>query len=292
MKRIVKRAMAGLGALLGLLLVYGAAVEPRLILDERHVEAALPGLGVEWAGEEVAVLTDLQIGMWLANEDMVERAVETIVEQDPAAVLLAGDYVYSESPDALEQVEKILELLSPLIEGGTPIYAIMGNHDYKVGAVDELTAAFTAVGITVLDNEAALVPPSEELGAPLYVVGVGPVRPLAADVAEALADVPEGAPRLVMMHNPTSFPEFPAGAAPFAVAGHTHCGQIALPGMPKWSYLGLSEEEASAADGFAPEDYGREGNELFVSCGVGFSLVPVRINAPPQVVFLELRTAS
>ncbi len=91
-----------------------------------------------------------------------------------------------------------------------------------------------------------------------------------------------------MLHNPTSFPRLPAGSAPLALAGHTHCGQIALPGSPRWSYLGLNEEEAVVADGYAPADYGADGNELFVTCGIGFSLVPVRINAPPQLVLVEL----
>lgn len=288
MRRSVKRVMIGVAGVLGLTLVYGVAIEPRLILEEKRLQVALPGLSDAWAGAEVAVLTDLQVGMWLANEGMVERAVEQVVEEDPDAVLLPGDFVYSGSPEVLEQVVETVELLAPLIEGGTPIYAIMGNHDYKVGAVDELTAAFTAVGITVLSNEAALIPPPGGLGAPLYVVGVGPARPREADVAEALAGLPDNAARLVMMHNPTTFREFPARTAPFAVAGHTHCGQVALPGTPRWAYIGLTDQEALVADGFAPPDYGSAGNELFVSCGIGFSLLPVRINAPPQVVFLEL----
>ena len=43
------------------------------------------------------------------------------------------------------------------------------------------------------------------------------------------------------------------------------------------------------ADGWAPPDYGAEGNEMFVTCGIGFSVLPMRINAPPQVVFFELQ---
>ena len=39
----------------------------------------------------------------------------------------------------------------------------------------------------------------------------------------------------------------------------------------------------------APEDYGAEGNRMFVTCGIGFSVIPARINAPPQVAFFELR---
>lgn len=259
-----------------------------MILDERRLKVALPGLAEPLEGAEIAVLADLQVGMWFANENMIRRVVDRVVEEEPAAVLLAGDFVYSESPVLAEQVEDVLELLSPLIDDGMPIYAVMGNHDYKVDAVEELTVAFEAVGITVLRNEAAALPFPDGAAEPLYVVGVGPARPGKAEVAQALAEVPADAPRLVMMHNPTIFADFPAHTAPFAVAGHTHCGQVALPGTPQWSYVGLSAEEALVADGFAPPEYGQPGNALFVTCGIGFSVVPVRINAPPQVVFLEL----
>lgn len=50
----------------------------------------------------------------------------------------------------------------------------------------------------------------------------------------------------------------------------------------------MTDEEAFVADGFAPEGYGAPGNRLFETCGIGFSVVPVRINAPPQLVFFEL----
>jgi len=91
-----------------------------------------------------------------------------------------------------------------------------------------------------------------------------------------------------MMHNPTAFPRLGPGTAPLAVAGHAHCGQIALPGLPSWSYLTLTEQERVVVDGFATADYGSEGNRLFVICGIGFSLAPVRIGAPPQVEYIEL----
>ena len=285
----MKRAAAAVAAVLVLLLVYGVAVEPRLVLDEREITAELPGLDESWEGERVAVFSDLQTGMWLANTGMVERVVDRVVEVDPAAVLLVGDFVYGQSPDVPVQVRNVVDLLRPIPAAGIPAFAVLGNHDYAVGAVDELTAALEELGIVVLRNEAAPLPPAAGAdGDPLYVVGIGPARPDRVDVDAALSGVPEGAPRITMMHNPTSFPELPAGSAPLAVAGHTHCGQIALPGLPHWSYVGLTEEEATVADGFAFDSYGAAGNELFVTCGIGFSVVPVRINAPPQLVLVEL----
>jgi predicted MPP superfamily phosphohydrolase len=171
-------------------------------------------LGPAWAGTEVAVFSDLQVGMWWPNTAVVDRAVEA----DPDGVLLGGDFLHSTSPGAAAQVDTVLGLLSPLVDAGIPTLAVLGNHDHAVGAAEELTAALEDNGIEV----------------------------------QALDSVPEDAPRIVLMHNPTSFPDLPAGSAPLAVAGHTHCGQIAFPGTPDWSYLGLSEEEALVADGFAP----------------------------------------
>lgn len=291
MKRLVKRVAIALATFLALLVVYGVMIEPRLILDEEHHVAEIPGLGEEWAGAgaEIAVFSDLQVGMWLANPGMVERVVDRVVEANPDAALLGGDFVYSTDPGVGVQVDTVLGLVAPLIDAGIPTFAVLGNHDYATGAAEELTEALEDRGVEVLRNEAATVP--SRLGADateLYVVGLGPKRPGLTDVEEALRDVPDDAPRVVLMHNPTSFPELPAGSAPLAVAGHTHCGQIALPGTPRWSYIALTEEEALVADGFAPPGYGAPGNRLFVTCGIGFSLLPMRINAAPQVVFFEL----
>jgi predicted MPP superfamily phosphohydrolase len=287
--RWLKRIGAVLGVLLALVLVYGVLVEPRLILDEERADVPMPGIGEGLAGIEVAVVSDFQLGMWFANTGMVERAIETIVAAEPDVVLLGGDFLYSTDPAIDSQVDTLLDLLDPLLDAGIPTFAVLGNHDHAVGAADELTTALEDVGVPVLRNEAAPVPGLGGAGGEqLHVVGVGPDVPGLADVDEALADVPDDAPRVVLTHNPTVFPELPAGSAPLTVAGHTHCGQVALPGTPRWAYLSLTSEERIVADGWAPDGYGAAGNHMFVTCGIGFSVAPIRVNAPPQVAFFEL----
>ncbi|MGY1721383.1 metallophosphoesterase [Blastococcus sp. SYSU DS0552] len=280
-------ALAVTGLLLALL-AYGTFVEPRLILDTEREDVALPRLGDEWTGTEVALVADLQIGMWLANVGMVERAVDRIVEEQPDVVLLGGDFIYGEDSPPGPKVDAVMEMLAPLVDSGIPTYAVLGNHDYHAGGADEMTRALEDAGIPVLQNEALTIP-GPDGAEPLYLVGIGPVRPGLADAEAALAGVPEDAARLVLMHNPLSFPELPAGSAPLAVAGHTHCGQIALPFSDHWSWLEVTAEEKIVADAWGKQGYGAEGNRLFVTCGLGFSVVPVRINAPPQVVFLDIR---
>lgn len=290
MKAVIARIALGLAVVLVGLLAYGVLIEPRLILDEHRADVPLPGLGEELAGTEVAALADLQLGMWFSNEGMVRRAVETVVEEEPDVVLLAGDFVYSTDPTVETQIDTLLDLLDPLVTSGIPTYAVLGNHDYEVEAADELVTALEGVGIPVLRNEAVAVPgPGRDPSDRLHVVGIGPERPGRVDIDAAMSGVPEAAPRVVLMHNPTTFDELPAGSAPLTVAGHTHCGQVALPGTPDWAYLALTSEERIVAEGWAPEDYGAEGNRMFVTCGIGFSVAPIRINAPPQVAFFTLR---
>jgi uncharacterized protein len=286
--RWLKGIGLALGVLLVLLLAYGVLIEPRIILDEERFEVALPRLTEADAGTEVAVVSDWQIGAFFDNDGTVEDAVDEILAAEPGVVLLGGDFVYSRGPGVEVQVGRVRELAQPLADSGIPTFAVLGNHDHAAGMAEELTAALEGIGIPVLQNEAVPVEGTDDL----HVVGIGAVRPGLADVDAALADVPDGAPRVVLTHNPSVFPELPAGSAPLTVAGHTHCGQIAIPGLPRWSYLQLTEQEEVVADGWAPQGYGAEGNAMFVTCGIGFSVIPVRINAPPQVVFFQLQPGS
>jgi predicted MPP superfamily phosphohydrolase len=93
---------------------------------------------------------------------------------------------------------------------------VLGNHAHAVGAADELTAALEDVGIPALLNEAV---PVEGRDGDLHVVGIGPETPSLAHVEEAMSDIPDDAPRVVLMHNPTVFDALPDGSAPLSLAG-------------------------------------------------------------------------
>lgn len=270
------------------LLGYGTLIEPRLVLDVEREEASLPRLPPELAGTEIALIADLQIGMWFANTAMMERAVDRIVEEQPDVVLLGGDFIYGEDDPPGPKVDRVMQILAPLVDSGLPTYAVLGNHDYAAGGAEEVTRALEDAGIPVLQNEVVRLP-GHDGADPLHLVGIGPLRPGRDDVDAALDGIPADAARIVLVHNPLTFPALPAGSAPLTLAGHTHCGQIALPFSEHWSWLEVTAQEKIVADDWAEEGYGAPGNRLFVTCGLGFSVVPVRINAPPQVVFFDLQ---
>jgi uncharacterized protein len=307
--RYAKYVVLGLVALVGLLLVWGVAVEPYLIDREEQV-APIPELPAAWEGRRVALIADLQVGMWLANTSTIRRIVEQLVRERPAAVLIAGDFVYRSLPDPSRELGTVIDVLRPLPEAGIPTYAVLGNHDYAVDPnkpdvkderlAEQVRQALEGIGVVVLKNEAIPLPPptagdgatsGAAPGRPLHLVGIGAHLPGEDRPVDAVGRVPAGAPRLVLMHNPASFAPLPAGSAPLAMAGHTHGGQIRVPFTPSWSWMSLVEPGEIHAAG-SIEGYGQPGNRLYVNRGIGFSVVPIRLFCPPELTVFTLRGSA
>lgn len=280
--------LTGLALAVAAAVLWGGAVAPRLI-NERRFDVAVPGLPAHWDGRRIAFVSDFQYGMWLANTGTARRIIARLVDEPPAAVLLGGDFLYSADPDPRRQVAAIVDLLRPLVDAAVPLYAVLGNHDVATGVAGTLANSLQEAGVTVLQNEAArLVLPDHPADAAFAIVGVGPHRPGRDRPQAAVAHLPPSAPRVVFMHHPASFPALPAGSAPLAIAGHTHCGQIRVPFTPRWSLIAWLEGLDVPMDGWAA-GYGRPGNRLYVSCGVGFSRVPIRLGARPELTVFTLR---
>jgi hypothetical protein len=286
-----------LAALALLLLLYGTTIEPRLLLDTEPHQVEVPDLPAEWDGQTIALIADLQVGMWWGNTGMVRKAVRKIIETRPALVVIAGDFVYS--PDSAV-VREAVSLVQPLAEAGLSTVAVLGNHDYSLSQdrgnpaeeiASYLEAQLEQVGIKVLQNEALSVA-APGGGPPLYVVGIDSEWADHSRPGEALAGLPEDAARVVVMHNPITYRALPAAAAPLAMAGHTHAGQIRLKGLPSQSWLDIARPHEVIAEGWAADSIGAPGNRLYVNRGIGFSIVPVRIWCMPELTLFTLERAG
>lgn len=288
-----KRLLLGIGAVLTFLIIWGF-VEP-YILDVQEQEAVITNLPSEMEGEKIAVIGDFQVGLWLDNVGTTERAVEDVIDMDPAAILITGDYLYHVDSMDDPEIEEVMEAMRPLAESGIPVYSILGNHDYamsseeaepNVALAEGLAEELTTLGITMLDNRNEILLEGETED--FYLVGLGSHWAGNDLPEEAFQGVPEEAPRMVLMHNPDSFRMLEAGAAPVAVAGHTHGGQIRTPFSSTWSYLSLFQGGEVTADGWIEDDYGAEENDLYVNRGIGMSITPMRINAVPEITVFTL----
>lgn len=301
--KILKKILIVIGAIILLLFIWGM-IEPYTISIEEQ-PAVIPNLPEEWEGEEIAVVADFQIGMWMDNDLVLSRVVDKIIDREPKAVLILGDFVYHANKDHEVQMKTVIDYLRPLTENGLKVYAVLGNHDYAMDkkdapinwdTADRVVSMLEEIDIEVLHNESVAlslidgnVDSESNEDNPLYIAGIGSHWANEDDVEKALSSFPAHAPRFIMMHNPATFTKFQPNTAPVAVAGHTHGGQFRLPFSPKYSYMDLSSEEEARVDGWIEQEFGDNLNSLYVNRGIGLSLVPMRINCPPEITVFTLQ---
>jgi uncharacterized protein len=294
--------------LLAAVIFYGAAIEPRLVdrLDER---GAVPNLPASWEHQQVAVFADLQVGMWWSNTDAAHRLVDRVVDMHPALVLLAGDYLYEpDDGNVDEQIRTVLSIVTPLVDNHIPTYGVLGNHDYNLMNEHSdqenhyahlIRVALDSVGVKMLDNRSVALPApgaadstavraDSSAGAVLYLVGVGDKWAKNDHVDRALAGVPAGAPRLIFMHDPDSFVKIPANEGPLVIAAHTHAMQVVVPWVSDWVWRHHFSDTGSGLEGWVSAPNGKPGNHIYVNRGIGFSYIPARLNAIPELTVFTL----
>ncbi|MFL5606244.1 MAG: metallophosphoesterase [Gemmatimonadaceae bacterium] len=281
--------------------VYGTVIEPRFVLTE-HEPASIPSLPATWEGKQVAVFADLQVGMWWANRDAARKVVRKVVELKPAVTLIAGDFVYDADMSVNSQMHEVLDILQPILDAKLPTYAVLGNHDYELmnehsqqenHVAQRVRFTLDSAGIRMLDNKAiALYPAGADstTANALWLVGVGEKWAKNDHPDSALARLPVGAPRLVFMHDPDSFAHIPAEAAPVAVAAHTHGMQLGIPFVSDWMWRTYFSDEGSGVAGWI-DGFGKPGNHLYINRGIGFSVLPARVGAPPELTVFTLSRA-
>ncbi len=275
----VRRAVLPVAAtLFSGLMLWATWLEPASLRLETHsIELGrLPG---SCDGLRVALLADLHVGSPFNGTASLERVVRRAQEADPDLILLLGDYVihgvvggHFVSPETTARI--LSRLAAPL-----GVFAVLGNHDWWLDA-PRVRAALESEGIPVLEDEAV---PVEASACGLWLAGVGDYWEGEHDVDRALSKVPEGAPVIAFTHNPDIFPDVPERVA-LTVAGHTHGGQVRLP------LLGRPLVPSDFGQRYAAGHVRESGRHLFVSTGIGTSMLPVRFRVPPVVTILVLES--
>jgi len=257
------------------LAVWTAVIEPRWVAA--RVE---PLSSAQWqapAGLKVALAGDWHLStrsLWrITSAERAARIVDEINAARPDVILLPGDFLAGSGDDEAFSIEDMAAVLGRL-KAPQGVYAVLGNHDWWHGG-ERTAKAFSAQGIRVLENAAVRLP-----GHDIWVVGIGDHSTGHSEPDRALAGVPKGAATLVMMHDPFSFATMPRTQG-LVVASHTHGGQVSVPGYG-----------ALVVPGAAPREwaYGwvaHKGRRMYVTSGLGVSILPVRFNMRPEWVMFR-----
>ena len=216
----------------------------------------------------IAFASDLHLGP-TTPKCVLDRAFRLLREAAPDVLVLGGDYVYLDAT-----AEKARELRDRVLSVPAPTkLAVMGNHDLWThhGLLED---ALAEAGARVLINDAVRLPaPFDDIA----MLGLDDPWTGQPDGARAVAACGDAAVRLGICHAPDGVPFLRGRGVSLLLSGHTHGGQIALPGsvpiiIPgplgnRWPY-GLHREDDLT---------------LFVSRGVGATELPIRTFATPDI---------
>lgn len=234
-------------------------------------EFFLPDLHPAHDGLKIAQLTDIHVGR-ATPARRVRAAVAQANDFSPDLVVMTGDY--------LSHHERGLHLVREQLRGlAGPVLAVLGNHDHWVDA-SGASRVLRGLGYEVLRNQNTSL---ELRGEPLTVIGIDDLVTRSTDVARAFHGACEGS-RLVLAHVPRTAEYLLHYRASLCLAGHTHGGHVNIPGLTPAIMRSLREHYIAGR-------FHVQRTQLYVSRGIGGAVMPFRLNAPPEVTLITLRSA-
>jgi predicted MPP superfamily phosphohydrolase len=236
----------------------------------------LPGLPAAFTGLRVLHLSDLHVDLQQGDEDAFTRSLTRLLQRlDFDLCVITGDFRY-ETAGPYGAVTTQMAVLAPALQCRFGAFGVLGNHDFI-----EQVPYLERLGIRMLVNEAAAI---EQDGERLWLVGVDDPHFYGThDLERATAALPAGACWVGLVHSPELFEEAAGQGAALYLCGHTHGGQLCLPGgIPL--YL-----DAQCPRRLARGRWSYEKMLGYTSSGTGASGLPVRLNCPPEVAIHVLR---
>jgi predicted MPP superfamily phosphohydrolase len=249
-------------------------------VEETRIPVDVAGLPESLRGLRIVHLSDLHIGNGLEGERL-DALVARVNAMEPDLVALTGD-LFDFDPAHVEDGARRLGALRARLG----VFAVLGNHDHYTGReyVAESLARL-ASGVRLLRGHVVRIPGE----APLYLAGVDDpgsdwtARGVLLQELEALREtLPGDGPAVLLIHRPEVFPQAQQLGFPLVLAGHTHGGQLALPGSGLWNLARIITRYHRGL-------YRENGSTLYVNRGIGVAGPAIRFNCPREIATIELR---
>jgi predicted MPP superfamily phosphohydrolase len=290
----LKLTLAAIAVAFLLFLAYAYFVEPRkLVVNAQDLPVA--GLDPAFDGLKIVAIGDIHGGSNYVTEDRIHEVVRLANEQQPDIIVLLGDYVsqgYTVEPPRpralLMPMETVAGALKDL-HARLGVYAVLGNHDGWYGDCP-IADALKQAGCIVLQNEVATIEVNDK---PLRLLGLKDHLELAPrwwkmpeDMTSVLGD---GQGQIIVLeHSPDILPAITGKSSispdlRLILAAHTHGGQVWLP------LIGAPIVPSSYGQKYLAGHIRENDVDMFVTTGIGTSVLPFRFLVPPEIAVLTLR---
>jgi predicted MPP superfamily phosphohydrolase len=276
MKRIFLITAVALVLVLALTGIWAFLIEPnRLVVKEETIRLANWPSGFD--NLKIAVLSDLHVGSPFMDAEKLRFIVLQVNAMQPDLIVLLGDFIASVRGGKVIEPEVIAENLKNL-RARHGVFAVLGNHDWSYDG-PRVERALEAVGIRVLEDDVMKI---ERNSQAIWLVGLKDAWTNRTDIEGTLRKVTDENPIVALTHNPDLFVKIPPRVI-LTLAGHTHGGQVNFP------FFGRTKVPSEFGQRYAAGHVIENNHHLFVTTGIGTSIIPVRFRVPPEIVILTLK---
>ena len=232
-----------------------------------RIPLAIKNLHPALEGFTIVQITDVHLYP-MTQPDLVEKSVIMANELNPDLVVLTGDYVWQK----LAAIDELAPILSGL-NAKYGVFSTLGNHDYWLDA-DVITAVMESAGLPILINQGLSIQHGKGT---IYIAGLDDGWSGNPDLNKTLHRADSAEPVILLCHEPDLADRYSLdGRVNVQLSGHTHGGQIRIPGIGALilPYLGRKYDLGL---------YRVNDMLLYTNRGIGVISEPVRLNCPPEI---------
>ena len=278
-KKRIRVTLAVIPLLLGCIIFWGFFVGPdRLVIH--HETISIDRWPKELSDLRIVVISDIHAGASFIDDKKLRLIVERTNQLQPELIVILGDYMsggrrnHRMDPEVFAPAFK--DFRAPL-----GVYSVLGNHDWWYDG-QRVRRNLEANGVKVLDDEVAEV---KTRGTSLWLAGLADLWTRPQHIEGTIAKIPQGVPIIALTHNPDIFPRIPERVQ-LLLAGHTHGGQISFP------IIGTVVQPSDFGQRFVRGHVFENNHHLFVTTGIGTSIIPVRFGVAPEIVLLTVKSGQ
>jgi uncharacterized protein len=233
-------------------------------------------------GFTIALISDFHYDPLFSTHPL-HAAIPMVRSLQPDLIALTGDFVsvpdFGNKEEGAAAADPCAAILRQL-NAPSGMWAILGNHDCDTDPA-RVTDALRSRNIPVLANQSVAI---ERDGARFWLAGINDALTSNADLNETLKTVPANEPVILLAHEP----DFADQACRFPIdlqlSGHSHGGQVRLPFLPPLYLPDMARKYYLGTYHVGPLP-------LYTNAGLGTITVPMRLNCPPEITLLTLRSS-